>query len=74
MTKELTAENSMTDEEMFKIFDGMEEVNRKMADELEAMTPICHMRKMRLESADALGGGETSWWECSVCGHVKDGV
>ncbi len=62
----------MTDEKMFEIMDGMEEVNRKMADEIYAKAPTCHFRKMNLEVADALGGGETSWWECSVCGHTKE--
>jgi hypothetical protein len=63
----------MEDEDkIFSIMAGMEEVNRKMVDELEARAPVCHFRKMNYEVADALGGGETVWWECSVCGHTKD--
>lgn len=61
----------INDERMFEIMDGMEEVNRKMVEELEAKAPTCHFRKMGYEVADALGGGETGWWECSVCGHTK---
>ena len=50
----------------------MNYVEKEMMDELDAMTPLCHMKKMRLESADDLNGGETSWWECAVCGHTKE--
>lgn len=62
---------SMAAEEMFKIMDGMEEANRQMVDEIEAAAPICHFRKMWLETEDTTEGPGEQWWECSVCGHTK---
>lgn len=61
----------MTDEKMFEIMDGMEEVNRKMTDELDQRAPLCHMQKMHIEEDDHLGAYNERWWECSVCGHTK---
>lgn len=58
----------MTDAEIFKIMDGMEEANREMVAAMEASAPRCHMRPMGLEYSDWL---ESSYWECSVCGHTK---
>jgi len=60
----------MTDEEMFTIMDGIEEVNREMVARIEASAPRCHMRPMFLDSYRD-GDAEESWWECSVCGHTK---
>lgn len=59
--------SDMSEEDMFAIMRGMDEVNNRMAKEIEAKAPMCHMRKMSYESGD----GE-SWWECGVCGHTKD--
>jgi len=61
----------MEDSEIFKIMDGMEEVNRKMAEEIEAKAPTCHFRKMFLDQSDSTDGYYETWWECSVCGHTK---
>lgn len=58
--------------EQIEIFDGMEEVNRKMVEEMEKNAPRCHMKPMIIDSCDNSYGGETQWWECSVCGHTKD--
>ena len=62
---------SITQEEFNKLADGMEEVNRKMADEIYAKAPLCHMRKMYLDQSDSTDGYYEEWWECSVCGHTK---
>jgi hypothetical protein len=61
---------AVSDEEMFAIMDGMEEVNRQMVTEMEASAPRCHMRPMFMDSYRS-GDEEESWWECSVCGHTK---
>jgi hypothetical protein len=60
------------DNEMFKIMDGMEEVNRKMEKDISAMAPMCHMRKMFMDQSDSTDGFFETWWECSVCGHTKE--
>jgi len=58
----------MIDQETFnKLADGMEQVNRKMVDEMSRAAPYCHCRKMGWYSEQG-----SSWWECSVCGHTKD--
>lgn len=62
----------MTDEEMFTIMDGMEDVNRQMGEEIVANAPRCHMRSMFLDSSDSTDGYYETWWECSVCGHTKE--
>ena len=64
--------SEMTQEQINEIMDGMEEVNRIMAEEIEASAPVCHFRKMYLEQSDTIDGYYTQWWECSVCGHTKD--
>lgn len=61
----------MTDKEMFKIFDGMEQVNREMADRIEAAAPTCHFRKMGYDVEDSTDGSGQAYWECSTCGHTK---
>ena len=62
----------MTDQEEFnQIAEGMEEVNREMAEEMERTSPLCHMRPMVYEVSDEYLSSE-SWWECPVCGHTKD--
>jgi hypothetical protein len=57
--------------EMFKIMDGMNQVNMKMAGNIAATAPMCHMRKMFLDTSDSTDGYYETWWECSVCGHTK---
>ena len=61
----------MQDAEMFKIMDGMEEVNREMAKQIHESAPLCHFRKMFLDMSDSTDGYYEQWWECSVCGHTK---
>lgn len=55
-----------------KLADGMEEVNRNMAIEIENTAPFCHMKKMNLEQSDSIDGYYIEWWECEICGHKKD--
>jgi len=69
MRRELSKEKET---EFNKIAEGMDEVNMKMAAEVEANAPLCHFRKMHLEQSDTVDGYYTEWWECSVCGHTKD--
>lgn len=64
--------DELTEEQFFEIRDGMEEVNRAMVQEIEEKAPICHFRKMDLERSDSVDGYYTEWWECSVCGHIRD--
>ncbi len=52
---------------MFKIMDGMEQVNRQMVADIEAASPRCHMRPMGFSD-----GEDYNYWECSVCGHTKE--
>ena len=61
----------MKQEEFNEIMDGMEEVNQKMVAAIEASAPICHFRKIHLETGDSVDGHYEQWWECSVCGHTK---
>lgn len=63
--------NNLSDDEFFKIMDGMEEVNRKMAETIESNAPKCHFRPMNWEQSDSVDGFYTEWWECTVCGHTK---
>jgi rubrerythrin len=63
---------TMSQEEMFSIMDGMEQVNRDMADRIARKAPVCHFRKMTLEQEDSTMGDGAYYWECSVCGHTKD--
>ncbi len=60
------------DKEMFEIMKGMDDVNMKMAKEIEDSAPICHFRKMFVDESDTTDGYSETWWECSVCGHTKD--
>lgn len=62
----------MISQETFnKIADGMEEVNREMANKIEQAAPMCHFQRMNLECGADYGlHGE--WWECSICGHQKE--
>ena len=63
----------MTEQEKFnELADGMEQVNREMADEIERTAPLCHMKPMCLDEADIDDYHTEKWWECSVCGHTKD--
>lgn len=62
----------MDQAEFNKIAAGMDEVNNKMAAEIEAKAPVCHFRKMFLDRSDSTDGYYEEWWECSVCGHTKD--
>ena len=57
-------------EEFNKIADGMEEVNREMADKIEDAAPICHFRKINLECGEYYEGSCEQWWKCSVCRHL----
>ena len=57
--------------EFNKIMDGMEQVNRKMAEQISASAPMCHFRKMFLDEGDLFDGYSEMWWECAVCGHIK---
>lgn len=61
----------MNQEEFNKIAAGMDEVNNKMAEEIEEEAPVCHFRKMFLDMSDSIDGYYEEWWECSVCGHTK---
>ena len=61
----------MNQAEFFSIMEGMEQVNRKMGEDIEKAAPMCHFRKMSLEQSDSIEGCCESWWECSVCGHTK---
>jgi hypothetical protein len=62
----------LSEKEQFEIFDGMEEVNRKMAEKIEEEAPICHFTKMSLEfGGDYFNGSYDEWWECRHCGHTK---
>lgn len=38
----------------------------------EEKWPICHFRAMCLEEGDNGNGGCDVFFECSVCGHVKE--
>ena len=58
--------------ELFAIMDGMNEVNCKMAEDIEKAAPMCHFKPMNVEGSDSIDGYYTNWWECSVCGHTKD--
>jgi len=62
----------MTQEDEFKIFDGMNKVNIEMSEQIYKNAPICHFKKMVYEESDSTDGCVTYWWECSVCGHTKD--
>ena len=62
----------MEQKEIDKIMDGMEAVNRKMADDMHQNAPMCHMRKMFYEQSDSTDGYYEEWYECSVCGHTKE--
>lgn len=62
----------MDQSELFTLMDGMEEVNREMVENIEKVAPICHGRPMCYEQSDSIDGYYTTWWECSVCGHIKD--
>ncbi|MFA7287449.1 MAG: hypothetical protein WC055_01070 [Melioribacteraceae bacterium] len=62
----------MNDNEMFKIMDGMNQVNIEMANKIHESSPICHFRKMDFEQSDSVDGYYTNWWECSFCGHTKE--
>ena len=63
--------SELSQEETNKIMAGMEEVNRKMVDDMYKNAPMCHMRKMFLDESDTTDGHSEMWWECSVCGHTK---
>ena len=58
----------MTDEEMFEIMRGMDEVNNQMVKEIESKAPMCHMRRMGWDE-DEFGN---NYWVCDVCGHEKE--
>lgn len=62
----------MDENEIYDAFNAIEESYRKMEDNIYLKAPICHFQKMHFEVADTLGGGETSWWECPICGHTKN--
>ena len=62
----------MNQEKINTIMEGMNTVNIKMAKEIEAKAPMCHFRKMSYEQSDSVDGYYTEWWECTVCGHIKD--
>lgn len=62
----------MTNEEMFKIMDGMNQVNIEMANKIHESAPMCHFRKMFMDQSDSTDGYYETWWECSVCGHTKE--
>jgi len=62
----------MSDEEFFKIMDGMEEVNREMVAKIEEAAPMCHFRKMDLDSVDLGDGYYENYWVCSHCGNIKE--
>jgi len=61
----------MDQKEFNKIMSGMEEVNRKMVDDIYKNAPMCHFRKMNIEEADTSHELCKQWWECSVCGHTE---
>ncbi len=61
-----------TQEEFNKIMDGMEEVNREMARQIEAAAPICHFTPMSLDQSDSVDGYYEEWWVCCHCGHTKE--
>ena len=61
----------MEQKEFNKIADGMEQVNRKMVDDMYKNAPMCHMKKMFRDEADTTDRYSERWWECSVCGHTK---
>jgi len=62
----------ISQEKFNEIARGMDEVNMKMAEEIERNAPMCHFRKMMLEQTDSVDGFYISYWECSVCGHTKE--
>lgn len=49
-----------------KVFEGMNEVYKKIDTEVFQGAPNCHLTKMEFHM-----GEEESWWECKHCGHVK---
>ena len=56
-----------------RIMAGMEEVYRAEDKRLAKIVPRCHNRPMTLGSSDLDDGFPAEeWWECEVCGHVKD--
>jgi rubrerythrin len=36
------------------------------------VAPLCHMKPMRLDTADDYPNGQVTYWECEVCGHTKE--
>ena len=64
--------NDKEQEEVNRIMDGMEKVNRKMHEEEMRTAPRCHFRPMGREMSDSVDGYYIEWWECSVCGHTED--